>query len=360
MIPKDTEGGITSIIDPHTLARLHTITNPQNFIKHKELVSLLQEHPMFVPRASISYPLFNGTLYFVKIIFNTPKGSFSISDANMQTALDYTNKAVIPISRYVSQYGKNRILVSQNIIPFPVDLPSNTFSDSQLQDWINSIVDKYNLGSDACIIVLNGPLVWNTLHSNDFAVGYHDYTGTNPYCYCSVGTLDWTIKDTVDQYAAVLSHEIAEMTADPLANYENPEICDPCSNNCQNQFFDFFDANNYFVGGRSSAYMVPKSFEYAYFINSIIQPKYYDPRTDCKIDGVDGQTACVYAPPTTGKVMIADFSSGKVPAEIKYWENWGDNPLLNGWIDSDDIHLVGDFMGLGHKQVLFVNTKNEN
>ena len=41
---------------------------------------------------------------------------------------------------------------------------------------------------------------------------------------------------------------------------------------------------------------------------------------------------------------------------MRYWENWGDSPLLNGWHEAGDIKLVGDFMGLGHDQVLFINT----
>src|SRR5205814_4053376 len=56
-----------------------------------------------------------------------------------------------------------------------------------------------------------------------------------------------------------------------------------------------------------------------------------------------------------GKVMIADFSSGQVPSNVVYWEDWGEHPLLDGWLDDNDLQLVGDFMGAGHAQVLFVN-----
>jgi hypothetical protein len=64
--------------------------------------------------------------------------------------------------------------------------------------------------------------------------------------------------------------------------------------------------------------------------------------------------------PTGGRVMVADFSSGNPPAQGRYWENWGHNPLLNGWHDAEDLQLVGDFMGLGHDQVLFINRLNAN
>ncbi len=55
----------------------------------------------------------------------------------------------------------------------------------------------------------------------------------------------------------------------------------------------------------------------------------------------------------TAKIVISDFS--KVPPSIKYLEKWGESSLFGGWLDANDTQLVGDFMGLGHSQVLFVN-----
>lgn len=63
---------ITSIIPSDTLARLHTITNPQEIIKHTELAGLLEKDRPQSPSIEISGPLFNGTLHFVQITFNTP------------------------------------------------------------------------------------------------------------------------------------------------------------------------------------------------------------------------------------------------------------------------------------------------
>ncbi|MBV9536143.1 MAG: hypothetical protein JO321_12100, partial [Solirubrobacterales bacterium] len=56
-----------------------------------------------------------------------------------------------------------------------------------------------------------------------------------------------------------------------------------------------------------------------------------------------------------GRVLIADFSTGGPPAQVKYWENWGQSPLLDGWEDDNDWCLVGDFMASGHDQVMFLN-----
>ncbi len=40
-----------------------------------------------------------------------------------------------------------------------------------------------------------------------------------------------------------------------------------------------------------------------------------------------------------GRVLIADFSGGQPPAQIRYWEQWGQSPLLDGWEDDNDWHL---------------------
>jgi hypothetical protein len=56
-----------------------------------------------------------------------------------------------------------------------------------------------------------------------------------------------------------------------------------------------------------------------------------------------------------GRIMVADFSPGRAPAVVRYWEEWGQHPLFNGWQDDNDWAFVGDFMNLGHGQVLSVN-----
>jgi hypothetical protein len=59
--------------------------------------------------------------------------------------------------------------------------------------------------------------------------------------------------------------------------------------------------------------------------------------------------------PGGGKVMVVDYRSGAVSGTVRYLEYWNQSPLLNGWLDDNDLHLVGDFMGLGYEQVMHVN-----
>jgi hypothetical protein len=58
--------------------------------------------------------------------------------------------------------------------------------------------------------------------------------------------------------------------------------------------------------------------------------------------------------PGGNRVLIADFSQGP-PVRPLYLEVWGQHGELDGWHDPEDLQFVGDFMGAGHDQVLFIN-----
>jgi hypothetical protein len=126
---------VTSIIPADTLAKLHTISDPHKVIKNKELATLLEKNKIPSIKNMVSGPLFNGWIYFVRITFNTPSGAISISNSDMLTAINYTQRAVIPISLYASQYGPNSLNVSNNIIEYSV-------SPTPWQGWN----ELYNLG----------------------------------------------------------------------------------------------------------------------------------------------------------------------------------------------------------------------
>ncbi|WP_163999260.1 M12 family metallopeptidase [Pyxidicoccus caerfyrddinensis] len=60
------------------------------------------------------------------------------------------------------------------------------------------------------------------------------------------------------------------------------------------------------------------------------------------------------------KVKVVNYGALAMPGVSGYTEEWGQHPLLSGWIDEDDDQLVGDFMGLGYDQVLFINRSGES
>src|SRR5262249_27698553 len=127
-------------------------------------------------------------------------------------------------------------------------------------------------------------------------LGYHSSTSHgHPYCYSRAFGQNLTVADKGQLYAGALSHEIAEMTVDPIPRLENPEVCDGCFGNCANFHFDLFDSNSTFIGGTQNPTTVLTPF--TFYINSIIQPNAYDPKTECAVAGSDLTAVCVYPPP---------------------------------------------------------------
>lgn len=57
--------------------------------------------------------------------------------------------------------------------------------------------------------------------------------------------------------------------------------------------------------------------------------------------------------PRGGKIRIVDIKGGS-PRRC-YTEVWGQSPLLDGWMDEGCVMLNGDFLKRGHHQVLFIN-----
>ena len=94
------------------LCSLHTASDWDSVTQDEKLKEWLRTNAIPSPRATVSGPLFHGTLVFAQIIFvraNQP--DFSVSMADTQTAVSYATLAVVPIHRYASQYGPSSITV---------------------------------------------------------------------------------------------------------------------------------------------------------------------------------------------------------------------------------------------------------
>jgi hypothetical protein len=302
IIPKEEAAeGFTSIIPSELLVRLHTMTDLQQVAKNKHLVKLLEETRLPLPMNLVSSPLFNGTLYFVQIQFNTPNGFFSISDADMQTMMNYARLAINPISQYASQYGQNYVDVSGSMIRFPVTLQSNNYNDHDLEGWVNTIASQNHLSPNSCVVVPNPASLG--IMNIDISGGYHSKADV-PWITFNVYGQNIDIQDTQDVYANPLSHELAEMVVDPYAQNTNPEVCDPCAGNCGTTFYNFFDSNNIYITTSTP----PVTFRYSYSIASIVQPV---SATQCYPQPT---TACTYAPPYFGSDGILTNFEGLVKA----------------------------------------------
>ncbi len=282
---------------------LHTVTN------NPKLRKWMNTHPLPGPRATVSSPLFNGTVVFARVIFTRPnQPDFSISQADMQTAVNYATLAVVPIRRYASQYGSNSVSVSPVIIPFTASLTGNSFTQGDLEGWVEQIaqIARANQVNNPCVVILHDRSLPTTPMYTGHRNSYHSITGNDtPYCYCLVFGQNLTVADNnhtvgaltnLKVYAHMLSHEIAELVVDPLADISNPEVGDACAGNCSNEQFDLFDQNGDFIGGTSNT---ATATGFSFFINSIVRSDAYDPASSehCILPGKDPISSCIYPPP---------------------------------------------------------------
>ena len=337
------------------LSTLHAGSDLRQITEDPRLRNWLAANPVTSSKASVQAPLFQGTLVFVQMTFTRPNQlPFSMLAADIQTAVTYATLAVGPIQRYAWQYGPNSVQVSPNILSFTADLQGNTFSDDDLQGWVDSIVQDNNL-TNACVVILHDSVNANSPTNTDalsgINSGYHSSTGHgHPYCFCKVSDQNITVADKRQHYAGVLSHEIAEMTVDPIPRLENPEVCDGCFGNCMNFQFDLFDSNSTFISGTINP--TTTSTPFTFYINSIIRPSAYDPNTECAVAGSDLTAVCVYPPPGVQGELLSYGDAG-TPGNVS-------NPVLvgfGGWLQFK--FLFAGRNAAGQDRIYAVNQNGE-
>lgn len=209
-----------------------------------------------------------GAVHFVSFQLRTPNGLVGLSDNDLRVALQYLEKAVGPINGYCSAYGDAAISVDPTIIPFTADLAgATTYTDAELRDWVQTIVQEQNYGAGDALVFFNPP---SGVENSDAPVsqgvlGYHG-AAPNPYSFVNAIGTGFTVDDAADVYATALSHEIAEMVVDPAADNSKPEVCDPCAGNCNVDYRNYFDdAGNWIQGS-------PAPATYSFFTDGVATP----------------------------------------------------------------------------------------
>ncbi len=97
------------------------------------------------------------------------------------------------------------------------------------------------------------------------------------------------------------------MVVDPRVDDVNPEVCDACAGNCDNNWRAYFDSNNQFLGGsqdRPSTNPFPGS---AYFTATLVSSNFtLGGSQSCIVDprGNDLRDACVYSPLNTSRPQL--------------------------------------------------------
>lgn len=238
--------------------------------------------------APLGAKLFSGTLHFVSLSF---PNNLAIQSADIGTAIRYTQLAAPLISDYCSAYGSNILEVNQDVISYSPNTMS--YNDATLQQWADSIAKQNSIPNSDCLVFLNPRGAINSdADATKGVLGYHSITLSYgiPYCFVNVLGKNFMIDDRSDIYAVALSHEVAEMCVDPLANLENPEVADKCAGNCNVDYRNFFDSNSKWIPASQSS-SFPPNFPYAFFIEGIVLP------ADAKQCPAPAKS-CQYAPPS--------------------------------------------------------------
>jgi hypothetical protein len=293
-----TAEGFGTGIPINILRRLHRLPHDSPELRaHETLAAFMKENMLPVPGKNARDPLFRGTIHFAQITFQTSGGNLMISTADMNTIVQYAQHAVIPISEYAAQYGSNSVSISPGLISHTVNVPTASYTDSDVQTWVNDILNQNSLPTNSCIVIVSPQgLSAPNVGGNG---GYHGLTSLSkvPYIVLGVFAQNITLQDLPDVYAMVVSHEIAEMIVDPNVDGNNPEVCDPCDLNCANLTRIYFDASNTFLGANQNT--PPGGFNFTYYICAVVKP---NGASLCPAPSND----CAYAPtigPTLASVL---------------------------------------------------------
>jgi hypothetical protein len=249
----------------------------------------------------MSAPLFSGTVHFIHPTFVTPGGTFTFSAGDMQTMIQYAQHAIVPILEMVHQeYGSSTTIISPTTVDYTAHMSAATFSDSELRGWVNDILSTNGLDPSTTIVAV--PCPSGIADDAGYVVangGYHNIAH-GPYAVFGIYATGLTLADQVDQYAMVVSHEIAEAIVDPKADHSNPEVGDPCCENCyhnQNFYRAYFDAFNNYLGTNQQS--PPGGFNFAYYAAVVVKPA---GGSDCPAPDAD----CNYTPTPQNFYFVAE------------------------------------------------------
>jgi len=327
---KEPLAGYASVVPLDILQRFHHMTDAE-LKAYPNLLDAAQQirkkhNPVggqpIQPRGLIfSDPPFQGTVYLTKLTFKVGANTLAVPDADVATIRQYLTVASPAISQYCSQYGQNGLKVSTKILTMTVDVPSGKYNDDTMQGWIRQLVQSQvpTAPNNSCVILLNPVGVVNTDGAlSDRILGYHNevivqvqgppngvFLGS-PFCFVNVVGNNLTVADRNQDYATALSHEVAEMVVDPFASWTNPEVCDGCAGNCNNEWHSFFALN---PGGGLSYLRSDKSIPavpFDFYIAAVAQPSHSG---DCPAP----ESACAYAPSVAsgvGELMFYERADG--------------------------------------------------
>jgi hypothetical protein len=95
-----------------------------------------------------------------------------------------------------------KVAVSPNLLTFTANVPSGTFTDSDLQSWVNAVVAANSLPAASCIYVICP----QGFSANDVGgnAGYHSLANI-PYIVAGVYATGLRLREHADVYAMAFS-----------------------------------------------------------------------------------------------------------------------------------------------------------
>src|SRR5258708_121117 len=196
----DSEGFGTGI--PMEMLRgLHRTRHDSPALRgYQQVAEFLQRNTLPLPGAAARTSLFSGTIHFARLTFRTSGGDRSVALADMNQIVDYAQHAIVPLSAYASPYGPNAVTIAPALLTMDVSVPSNTFTDGDLQGWVNTLVADNALPLDSCVFVVVPRGI--TAASVGDNAGYHSIANV-PYVVAGVFGTNLTLADQADAYAMV-------------------------------------------------------------------------------------------------------------------------------------------------------------
>ena len=113
--------------------------------RHPAVAACLRENKLPLPGRATRDALFSGTVFFAQVTFQTNGGNLVIPTADMNTIVQYAQRASIAIGEYATRYGSNRVSVSPNLITYTANVPNASYTDSDLQGWVNDMANQNQL-----------------------------------------------------------------------------------------------------------------------------------------------------------------------------------------------------------------------
>jgi hypothetical protein len=172
----------------------------------------------------LSAALFAGSVRLVMMEFSTRKGVFRIPAGDATAIAEYLALALPIVHRYVGGRAANCPHVDRQTASLSAPLASNRFSDADLQEWCHRL-SLYVAPGTALLFVAPEGVVHSDCDPWEGATSYHS-AGRSPYLYLPLVGTGLTVDDSEGRFSLALSHALAELLADPAAEFTAPELCD--------------------------------------------------------------------------------------------------------------------------------------